>query len=272
MLRYLINIFLRREIVNSMAEEVKTPTPEAPAMPKYRERLRSRYADANPQTDQEWDDLAERGFAEDEEELTRYKDNEKTIQDIIDSDKDAAAVISEMIVNGTPFRAAVAKFFDPEDMIAKEGDADYEYYQKSSEERKKMGQEFRARGEEKRKNEQEAYDNIDKFVAKKKLDDAAKQEFVDYINTLYNDLSVLKLTEKTLDKLYKAMTYEEAVAEAAETGIIDGKNQAIEAARMKKASNAIGDGVPTPKGGSAPAPVPAPKKKTIFDDIPKRKF
>ena len=255
-----------------MAEVKETTVVETPPMPKYRERLRRRYADANPQSDQEWDDLAERGFEEDEQKIKTHEDNDKVIQDLLDSDKDLSTVVSEMIVNGTPFRAAVAKYFDPEDLVAKEGDADYEYYQKSSEERRKMGQEFRKRGEEKRTNEKEAYDNIDKFVAKKKLDDAAKQEFIDFINTLYNDLSVLKLSESTLDKLYKAMTYEEAVAEAAETGAIEAKNGAIEAARVRKAANTAGDGVPTPVGGSSPAPAPKPKKKTIFDDLPQRKF
>ena len=234
-------------------------------MPKYRERLRSRYADANPQTDQEWDDLAERALSEDEE-------NAKVLQDIIDSDKDLATVVSEMIVNGTPFRAAVAKYFDPEDLVAKEGDEDYEYYQKSTDERKRMGQEFRARGEEKRKNTKDAYDNIDKFAEKQGMDAAAKDEFIGFVNTLYNDLSVLKLTPETLTKLYKAMTYDEAVTEAAKTGEIDGKNAAIEAQRVRKTSAANGDGVPTPQGGSAPVPAPKPKKPTIFDDIPKRKF
>lgn len=251
--------------------EINT-APETPVVPKYRERLGKRYPDVNPQTDQEWDDLAERGYAEDEERIKLFEDNNKVIEDILDSDKDAAAVISEMIVNGTPFRAAVAKFFDPEDLVAKEGDEDYEYYQKSAEERKKMGQEFRARGEEKRKNEQEAYDNIDKFAEKKALDAAAKDAFVSFINTLYNDLSVLKLTNATLEKLYKAMTYDEAVAEAAEAAEIDGKNAAIEAARVKKAEAKAGDGVPTPAGGSAPVPEPRKKKPTIFDDIPNRKF
>ena len=255
-----------------MAEAKNTTAPEAPAMPKYRERLRGRYADANPQTDQEWDDLTERGFAEDEEEIKAYKDNEQVIQDILDSDKDAAAVISEMILNGTPFRAAVAKYFDPEDLVAKEGDADYEYYQKSSDERKKMGQEFRQKGEQRRNNEKEAYDNIDKFAEKKQMDQAAKDAFIGFVNTLYNDLSALKLSMTTLEKLYKAMTFDEAVAEAAETGAIEAKNDAIEAARVRKAVNTAGDGVPTPAGGSSPAPTPKPKKKTIFDDLPQRKF
>ncbi len=244
----------------------------APALPKYRERLRERYHDVNPQSDQEWDDLAERGYAEDEKRLKDFEDNNKVIEDLIDSDKDLAAVTSEMIVNGTPFRAAVAKFFNPEDLVAKEGDEDYEYYQKSSDERKQMGRAFRERGAQKRANEKEAYDNIDKFAEKKALDAAAKQEFIDFVNTLYNDLSVLKLSMKTLEKLYKAMTFDEAVAEAAETGAIEAKNQAIEAARVKKAADTAGDGVPAPMGGSAPAPTPAPRKKTVFDDLPKRKF
>ena len=258
-----------------MSEEVNnTPTTtETPAaMPKYRERLQGRYPDAKPQSDQEWDDLAERGFDEDEKELTRYKDNEKVIQDILDSDKDAAAVIAEMITNGTPFRAAVAKFFDPEDLTPKEGDEDYDYYQKSSEERKKMGQEFRARGEQKRANASEAYDNIDKFAEKMAMDDAAKDKFIADINSLYDDLSMLKLSDKTLEMLYKATHYDEDVAQAAETAEIDGKNQAIEATRVKKTEAAAGDGIPTPTGGSAPAPEKPKKKATIFDDIPKRKF
>lgn len=256
-----------------MAEEKKTPpAAEQPALPKYRERVRNRYPDANPQSDQEWDDLTERGFAEDEERIKGFEDNNKVVQNLLDSDKDLASVVSEMIVNGTPFRAAVAKFFDPEDLIAKEGDPDFEYYQKSSDERKRMGQEFRALGEQKRANTKEAYDNIDAFAKKKALDDAAKKEFIDYVNTLYNDLSVLKLSMSTLEKLYKAMTYDEAVAEAAENGAIDAKNHAIEAARVHKAANVAGDGVPTPRGGSSPAPTPKPKKKTIFDDLPTRKF
>jgi len=234
-------------------------------MPKYRERLRSRYADANPQTDQEWDDLAERALSEDEE-------NAKVLQDIIDSDKDLATVVSEMIVNGTPFRAAVAKYFDPEDLVAKEGDEDYEYYQKSTDERKRMGQEFRARGEEKRKNTKDAYDNIDKFAEKQGMDAAAKDEFIGFVNTLYNDLSVLKLTPETLTKLYKAMTYDEAVTEAAKTGEIDGKNAAIEAQRVRKTSAVVGDGVPTPQGGSAPVKPKLQKRQSLLEGLPEKKF
>jgi len=255
-----------------MPEKEEIQNSAAPAMPKYRERLAGRYPDVTPQSDQEWDDLAERGFAEDEEKIKNFEDNKKVIEDLIDSDKDLAAVTSEMIVNGTPFRAAVAKFFDPEDLVAKEGDEDYDYYQKSSDERKKMGQAFRERGARRRANEKEAYDNIDKFAEKKAFDEAAKKEFIDFVNNLYNDMGELKLSMQTLEKLYKAMTYDEAVAEAAENAELDGKNQAIEAARVKKVAATAGDGVPAPMGGSAPAPEKPKKQKGFFDDLPKRKF
>ena len=245
---------------------------QAAALPKYRERLRGRYPDADPQSDQEWDDLAEKAYGEDEEKIKSFEDNNKVIQDLLDSDKDLASVVSEMIVNGTPFRAAVAKFFDSESLVPKEGDEDYEYYQKNAEERKAMGKAFRERGAQRRANEKDAYDNIDKFAEKHALEAAEKEAFIGFVNELYNDLSDLKISMTTLEKLYKAMTYDEAVAEAAETAAIDGKNQAIEAARVKKAEAAAGDGVPAPTGGSAPAPQKPKSKPTFFDDIPKRKF
>ena len=247
-------------------------TPEAPAMPKYRERLRGRYADANPQTDAEWDDLTERGFAEDEEQLNLFRDNNKVISDLLNADKDLKAVVSDMLVNGTPFRAAVVKFFDPEDLIAKEGDDDYDYYQKSVDERRKMGEAFQQRAEQKAANEQEAYDNIDAIAKAKEMTDEEKNGFIAFINGLFDDLMVLKLTPDTLEKLYKAMNYDKDVAEAAETGEMQGKNEAIEATRVRKAEAVAADGVPTPQGGSAPVPEAKPRKATIFDDSPQRKF
>ena len=263
---------VRNYNLTTMPEKEETQINEAPALPKYRERLRGRYPDVSPQNDQEWDDLAERAYGEDEAKIKNFEDNNKVIEDLLDSDKDLASVVSEMIVNGTPFRAAVAKFFDPESLVAKEGDEDYEYYQKSAEERKKMGQAFRERGAQKRANEKEAYDNIDKFAEKHAMEAAEKEAFIGFVNELYDDMSMLKLSPKTLEKLYKAMTYDEAVAEAAETAEIDGKNQAIEAARVKKAEETAGDGVPALQGGSAPEPEKPKARPTIFDDIPKRKF
>lgn len=245
---------------------------EAVKAPKYRERLRARYADVEPKDDAEWDDLIERGFTEDEEKIKLFEENYKVIDEILDSDKDAMAVISEMIVNGTPFRAAVAKFFDADSLTPKEGDEDYEFYQKNASERKAIMKASKERFASKAANEKEAYDNLDKYAEKKGLSEDEKKSFVDFINNFYEDLSMLRLSEETIDKLYKAMNYDKDVEEAAAEATADAKNQAIEAARIKRAKETAGDGVPGLAGGSSPMKEKPRKKPTIFDTIPERNF
>ena len=98
---------------------------ETPKMPAYRERLKKRYADREFNSDEDWDNAAEEAFAEDEESINVFKDNNKVIDEVIASDKDVAAIIADIVANHIPFRAAVAKRFSPEDLVAKEGDDDY---------------------------------------------------------------------------------------------------------------------------------------------------
>ena len=115
---------------------------EAPKMPAYRERLKKRFADREFNSDEDWDNAAEEAYAEDEESINVFKDNNKIIDEVIASDKDLAAIIADIVANHIPFRAAVAKRFSPEDLVAKEGDEDYDYYQKSYEERVATGKEI----------------------------------------------------------------------------------------------------------------------------------
>ena len=139
---------------------------ETPKMPAWKERLKGRYSDREFNTDDDWDNAAEEAFAEDEESIKIFTDNNKIIDEVIASDKDLAAVISDIVANHIPFRAAVAKRFSPDELVAKEGDEDYEYYQKSYEERVATGKEIQRIAQERLKNEDEAYDNIDAFCEK----------------------------------------------------------------------------------------------------------
>lgn len=250
----------------------EAPVAEAPALSKYRQRIKSRYADANPQSDSEWDDLAERYMAEDEERLKIFDENSKVIDDIIAGDKDLARVVSEMITNGTPFRAAIAKFFDADSLTPKEGDEDYEYYQKSRDERVKIGKDFAARAAQRSKNEEEAYTNIDNFCKEKGYDDAEKSALIGFINDFFAGLSECKITPEMLQQFDNARNHDADVQEAAQTAEINGRNENIEARRASSAAQRQADGVPAPAGGSSPAQQASPKKRTIFDEIPERKF
>ena len=69
---------------------------ETPKMPAYRERLKKRYADREFNSDEDWDNAAEEAFAEDEESINVFKDNNKVIDEVIASDKDLAAIIADI--------------------------------------------------------------------------------------------------------------------------------------------------------------------------------
>lgn len=246
---------------------------EAPKLPAYRERLRKRYADREFNSDEDWDNAAEEAYAEDEESINVFKDNNKIIDEVIASDKDLAAIISDIVANHIPFRAAVAKRFSPEDLVAKEGDEDYEYYQKSYEERVATGREIQRIAQERLKNEDEAYANIDAFCDKKGYSEEDKREFIKYINEFYNSLSMRKITPDILQTIDNARHYEEDMASAEENGFVAGKNENIAAKRMTAKDKAAADGVPVPQGAGAPV-VDAPEKKTnsFFDGMKRRDY
>lgn len=244
---------------------------ETPKMPAYRERLKKRYADREFNSDEDWDNAAEEAFAEDEESINVFKDNNKVIDEVIASDKDLAAIIADIVANHIPFRAAVAKRFSPEDLVAKEGDDDYDYYQKSYEERVATGKEIQRIAQERLKNEDEAYDNIDAFCEKKGYSDEDKKEFIGFINEFYNSLSMRKITPEILQTLDNARHYEEDMASAEESGFVAGKNENIAAKRAADKAVAAADGVPVPSGAGAPV-VEAPQKRQnpMFEGIKDR--
>lgn len=247
-------------VENEKTIEAGVEVAEAPKMPAYRERLKKRFADREFNSDEDWDNAAEEAFAEDEESINVFKDNNRIIDEVIASDKDLASIISDIIANHIPFRAAVAKRFSPEDLIAKEGDEDYEYYQKSFEERVATGKEIQRIAQERLKNEDEAYDNIDAFCEKKGYSDEDKKEFIKFINEFYNSLSMRKITPEILQTFDNARHYEEDMASAEENGFVAGKNENIAAKRVSEKNKAAADGVPVPQGGGAPV-VEAPAKK-----------
>ena len=258
-------------VENEKTIEAGVEVAVTPKMPAYRERLKKRFADREFNSDEDWDNAAEEAFAEDEESINVFKDNNKIIDEVIASDKDLAAIIADIVANHIPFRAAVAKRFSPEDLVAKEGDEDYDYYQKSYEERVATGKEIQRIAQERLKNEDEAYDNIDAFCDKKGYSDDDKKEFIKFINEFYNSLSMRKITPEVLQTLDNARHYEDDMASAEENGFVAGKNENIAAKRAAEKSKAAADGVPVPQGGGAPVvEAPAKKENPMFAGIKQR--
>lgn len=241
---------------------LQTPEGESsPALPAWKERLRKRHADRSFETDEDWDNIAEESFAADEQKISEFENNQKVIDELITADKDLSAILTKMIIDKVPFRIAVDGYLE----APKEGDDDYDYYQKSHEERLSIGRQLQEEARQRLANEAQTYKNIDAYCEEKGYDEDAKSELISFINTFYQSLSMKDITPKTLTILDNARTYDEDVKAAHEDGLIEGRNENIEA-KMTKGDDK-GDGIPRFSGGGETFEEETPKKKSFFGDL-----
>lgn len=235
-----------------MEEEIKK-TEQAEIQPQkktFRDRVTSLYPDTIPQNDDDLDALYNRYADEKEAKIKDMEGDMEIILEVLNSDEDARAVISEMVVNKTPFRAAIAKFLSEEDLTPIEGDQDYEAVRNAYNERLERGKKRTADMEQIAKNEEQTYQDFETFTAEKGMSEEQKTELDNTIGMVFNNLLFKKITPEMLEMFYKAMDYDMAIEKAKGEGELRGRNAAIEAKRVASLRN-NGDGLPNIVGGGA---------------------
>lgn len=243
------------------AEESKAEAEGEAAPLTANERLKKRYPDANPQNEEEWEKLRNQLLDDYEASEKSHSEWEREVNDLLLSDDQMALVANEMLVNHTPLRVAIAKVFDPEDLKPKEGEEDYEAYEKAYKERLEHTKAMIKRQEEIDANAEKSFANIDKFCADRGYDDKTKDGIVDFINELFDAIVMKDISPELLEKLDKARTYDSAIRDAEIKGEVKGRNANIEAQRVEEMEHEKGDGIPTPRatGGSPLQPKEEPK-------------
>lgn len=231
-----------------------------------RRMAKEKYPDFNPENDSDWDEKEDELAEELEGSVKSYKDAESKLDEIISTDPELADVLNDMIVNKTPFRAAIAKHYSQEDLIPVEGEEDFDAYQSAYEERVNKKAARDARDAEIAANEENSLKALDEFAAEKGMDDDGKAAFIGYINNIFDEMLYKKLTPEILGAFYNSMNHDNDVAAAKEAGEIEGRNENIEAQIAEEDAIAEGDGLPEiEKGGAVPEPESA--QPTMLDDI-----
>lgn len=221
--------------------------------PTYRDRLKGKYPDMAANTDDDFTAMSEKYMDDSEAELGRYRDSEKAVSDLIESDPQFKAVVTDMLANGAPFVVALARNVDPEDLQRVEGDNDYDQWQQARNQRLEQAARVAEQQKEIAQNELESSKAFDEFCSEKGIEDADKDIFLQVINDALWGLLYKKIDRKFLELCYKGSQFDKAVDAARETGEINGRNAAIEAKKAKSAAAAAGDGIPSTSGaGSAP--------------------
>lgn len=95
-----------------------------------------------------------------------------------------------------------------------------------------------------------------------------KNRFVEWVdNEILANLLDGKVNKGILTKLYQGWIYDAAVADALETGKVEGRNEQIEAKRKQARKT---DGLPA-DGGSVETPEQAETPKDMFDEVIERR-
>lgn len=230
----------------------------------YRDRLKAKYPDMAAQTDEDYNIMSEKYFDDTEAEMTRYRDSEKAVSDLIESDPEFKAIVSDMLVNGMPFRVAIAKHINPEDLVYNEEDDNYDNWQKAKQDRLDRAARYAEMQKEIANNEIETSRIFNEFCEEKSIPEEERDAFLQIINDNLIGLLYKKVDKKFLELCYKGSTYDKAVEQAAKEGEINGRNQKIQAEKAKIDKEIAGDGLPNPSGKQTTQEKEKPKKDPFF--------
>ena len=123
---------------------------------------------------------------------------------------------------------------------------------------------MKARVETREKNMARSKTDVDAFFAEQGLSEEEQQRFVAWVdNEILANLLDGKVNKEILTKLYQGWVYDTAVAEARETGKVEGRNEQIETRRVRAQKT---DGLPA-DGGGVEATSASETDKDIIDEV-----
>lgn len=238
-----------------------TATPEVPEQkkPRYREALAKQYPDREFDTDEDAENALYEDYEQKSTALQEAQVSNQQVYAMIEANPALADVLVAMN-EGIPFEVALAQCVDLEALVPSDGEPNYDEYQKAVGDRKKRASEIDARRQTIQANQERSKVDADAFFAEKGMDEEQQTAFVSFVDDFVGSLFRGEVSKTTLGKMYQAFKYEEAIADAAEQGEINGRNAKIE---TKRTTDAKTDGIPTP--GGAVEEAPAKQKQKIFN-------
>lgn len=227
----------------------------------YRDRLRGKYPDMPAETDEDYAAIGEKYLDDTESELSRFRDSEAAVSEIIKSDPMFEAVVTDMLVENIPFIIALQRHVPVEQLTMQEGDAGYEQWTEARNQRLAKAAKMAEQQKEIAENEVASSKLFNEFAQEKNMDEAEKDEFLSIINDALFALLYKKIDRKFLELCFKGSRFDKAVQEAEQIGEINGRNANIETKKVSLQQQSEGDGIPGSTGSSATV-APSRKKRS----------
>jgi hypothetical protein len=234
--------------------------------PKGRAAALEAYKQANPDNQEEPDDDVLHDFhagrySELDGKYNELNEANGKLAELIETDPKFGAVLS-MVANGKSFPYAFANVYGKEPLEL-EGDS-LDDFEKGYQEKLKQLASSKKEQAQANKNIEDYRSNLEKFKKDNNLTDEQAAEIDDAIFTDADNFLNGIIPVEYIEYKFKGMNYDKDVQEAAETGLVEGKNEAIE---VKKAERKNAGAIPDMGVTTATTRKPSTPPKEEFDDV-----
>lgn len=244
-----------------MAENQGIQTQKPSNRERYLERMKARFPDREFADDEELYGQINDDYDEYDKQINGYKEQEKTLSDLMTSDPRAGYFLNDWR-NGEDPLLSYVKRFGPELKEALESPEKAEALAEANKEyaeRVAKSEEYEA---EYQKNLEESNAVIDELQAEEGLSDEEIDERLQFIMKMTQDAILGKFTKESLQMAAKAINHDADVELADAEGEIRGRNAKIEEKLRRKKR---GDGTANIAGKNGGAGAPQQKGSSIFD-------
>ncbi len=166
-----------------------------------------------------------------------------------------------MVKEGASMEEALPYVIDIEDIKPKEGDPDWEKWQKAKTHREKEKAAQEKKSQVIRTNLEKSYKEMDEFFVKEQLPKDVQTEYLAMFDKVLSDVSNGLVSKDTMERLMKGLLFDKKIKEATTKAEVKGRNEAIKEKIKKEVLTPKGDGLPAIKSAST-----APMKETEEGD------
>lgn len=260
------HMYVESKKCDHMEEEEKEGAIATEMQPSKREQYLARMAERFPDKKFDGEDPEERygAFLEHDDatqsRLSKYEESDGKLKGLFKKDPRFASYLSDVVGGGDPASGFVKHFgkdvldmSGDEEKMAALTEANQEYLNRVAESDKLR--------EEQEANMAESANAMAAFQQEKGMSDEDMEKYINECYTVVENALMGKIDSRFLEIMYKGLNYDNDVNDAAEAGVVEGRNQQIDEKLKKKE----GDGVPSlASGASGGNKQPRIQKKSFY--------
>ena len=234
------------QAAEAQAAPEEAAAPATPNRDKLRKRLSERYPDQNFDADEDFYGRIDSDYEDYEGQLGRYRENEGKMVDLFNRDPRSARFLKEWADGNDPvilmirhYGSDIKEILDDPDKIEEIAKANKEYVDRVAQE-KDLEDQYE-------KNLEESLTLLEQVQKDRNLSDDDMEKVIAQLRDDANDVLMGRFTQDAIDRVLKALNYDQDVEAAGYEGEVRGKNKKIDE-KLRKRNQ--GDGLARIQGST----------------------